>query len=108
MAFLMRKILLDTSGLIAAGVKTERHHLQASNKLTQLRTEGVRLVVHDGVRVELLDTMSHTRARRDGLRIARTLENARDNGEVEFHPLLPELTDRAIELFAGRSDKEWG
>lgn len=104
----MHRVFLDTSGLIAMATRTDRHHVEAAGELSRLKVAGARFVTHDGIRIELLDTLSAPRARAGAAELVHHLSLWSSAGEIEIHALDCALIDRAIELFKQRPDKAWG
>jgi len=104
----MRKIFLDTSGLIAVSTATDRRHEAAAREMARLRTANIQFVLHEGIQVELLDTLSSVRARGQALRLLQSLSAAQEAGELLVHPLDSGFIRQGVNLFSSRPDKEWG
>jgi predicted nucleic acid-binding protein len=88
---------------------TDRHYRQAVLELARLQQQGaVQFVIHEGIRIELLDTLSSRSARAGAMRLLNSLAAAEAKGELLVIPLERELIERGIRRFDGRPDKEWG
>lgn len=99
----MRRVFLDTSGLVAASTRTDRNHWQAALELGRLKNAGVRFVMHDGIRVERLDALSGLVARAGAMRLLESVSAAEVAGEMEVFP----LERRLIERGAACSGRAW-
>jgi len=88
---------------------TDRHYRQAVIELARLQQQGgVQFVIHEGIRIELLDTLSSRSARTGAMRLVQSLAAAEAKGELLVVPLERELIERGIRRFEQRADKEWG
>lgn len=101
-------VFLDTSGLIAISAPRDRRHAQALAVLTRLQEADTRFLTHEGVRLELLDTLRAPRVRPAAAAILASLNRAAARGELETVPLDGPLMHRAAALFAESRDRRWG
>lgn len=59
----MRKVFVDTSGWLAVLVSSDLHHKNAVETYLKLITQGCRLVMHDGILLELGNALSGVKTR---------------------------------------------
>jgi len=104
----MRRVFLDTSGLVAATFHPQTGHGGADRELARLKTEGVPLVLHQGIVIELFDTLSTLALREEALRLAARIEIEARAERVQIFDLSADLLEAGKALFAKRADKEWG
>jgi uncharacterized protein len=104
----MRRVMLDTSGLIAEVIQNEIHHQVAKQTMRELVQERALLVLHRGIEIELLDSLSSLHQRRLALQLLATLWQAQTDGHLERADLTNDLIDRGKALYTARQDKEWG
>jgi predicted nucleic acid-binding protein len=101
----MSRIFLDTSFAIALSTPRDRHHSRALALAGQLEREEAALVTTRAVLLEIGNSLSGKRLRRQGLEMLQYLES---DPRAEIVPLSEDLYRRGFELFGQRSDKEWG
>jgi len=104
----MRRVLLDTSGLIAVSFRTEAAHAAARRQMTALAAARARFVMHQGITIELLETLASVNLRHEALRILDSLQQDAAAGNLEVYELSGALVDRGLLLFRSRPDQEWG
>lgn len=89
-------------------VRTERHWAAANLTMSELDQGNVQLVIHQGIEIELLDTLSSIHHREIALQIVHSFAGTQSAGRLEIVQLSNPLIDRAKNLYAARRDKEWG
>jgi hypothetical protein len=98
----MRRVFLDTSFFIALVIDTDAYHDRA---LRWRKRVSPLSISTEFVLIEFLDGLSHVGLRQ---RAIRTIEFLRQDSKVMIVPLSSALLNRAISLYAGHQDKEWG
>jgi len=99
----MTPIFLDTSALIAVANRRDHWHQRAESTWKEFLAEGRPLVTSAVILIEIGDGLSRLNQRHVALGIRDVLNQVADIVE-----LTPTVYDAAWELFATRSDKEWG
>jgi len=95
-------IFLDTSYILALVNTSDEYHQHASK--AALETQGP-FVTTEAVLTEIGNALARLRWRSLGV---ATLEDLRNDPEIEVLSVSTELFDRAVTLYAARMDKEWG
>ena len=100
-----RRVLLDTSFLIALENRSDPHHQRAKELDRELFDQAALLVLHWGILLEIGD--GYARFSRRGK--ANDLFHRILNEErYQVVPLTQDLLDEAFANYLARSDKEWG
>ncbi len=98
-------LFLDTGGLVALLVADDALHAEASRRFAHARERGQSLLTTDWVLAELGNGLARTPARILGIELIRALlSEPRTHVVFVDQPLLT----RALERYAGYSDKTWG
>jgi len=95
-------IFLDTSYILALVNTADEYHQSASNSAQQTRGP---FVTTEAVLTETGNALAKLRWRSLGV---ATLEDLRNDPEIEVLSVSTELFDRAVALYTARMDKEWG
>ena len=100
-----RRVLLDTSFLIALENRSDQHHQRAKELDRELFDQNAILVLHWGILLEIGDGYARIGRRSKAENLFDRLLNE-DRYQVE--PLTQRLLDDGMALYLSRSDKEWG
>ncbi len=100
-----RRVLLDTSFLIALENRSDSHHQRAKALDRELIAQNAMLVLHGGILLEIGDGYARLERRGKANDLFQRLLNE-DRYRIE--PLTQRLLDDGMELYLARSDKEWG
>ena len=92
---------MDTAYAIALASSNDRFHALAE----ELEVSGARIVTSRAVLLEIGNALSKQRYRYAAIVLLESLES---DPAVDIVPLSEALYARAIKLFRGRRDKEWG
>ena len=95
-------VFIDTSYVLALVNKRDRYHESA---LSTSKLLSPPFVTTEAVLIEIGNALSQRAWR--SLAVA-TLDRLRNSPEIEVVAVDPVLLERAIALFAARSDKDWG
>jgi predicted nucleic acid-binding protein len=97
--------LLDTSYILALENKDDPHHERAKTLDAELLAEDAVLLLHWGIVLEIGDGYARLSRRAKGMQILVRFEE-----EEAYHllPIADAVLHEAIQLYRGRSDKEWG
>lgn len=96
-----RSCFVDTGYWLALYNVRDRLHARALALAAQDRP----IVTTEGVLLEVGDALARSQTRAMGVALLR---NIRDVPNLEIVPLTTESFSRAVDLYAGRPDKEWG
>ena len=99
------EVYLDAAYAIALSVPADEYHAQAITLAERVRVLGMRVVTSQAVLLEIGNALSKGRRRAAGVALIRGIEQ---DPNIEVVPLTPALWREAFELFAARTDKEWG
>lgn len=99
------EVFLDTSFAVALASATDALHPTALALEQTIRLQSARIVTTEAVLIEIGDTLSSERQRPVAVRTIRLL---RRDANVVVVPFSTSLFDESFELFAARSDKDWG
>jgi len=99
------KFFLDTSYAIALSVDSDEHHERAVELADRLEAEQTHLITTRAILLEIGNALSRNRYRRAAIELLDALEQ---DPQVEIISLSDELYQQALELFRGRTDKDWG
>jgi len=99
------EVFLNTAYAIALSVETDQHHSLAVELADALRTDNTKLITTRAILLEIGNALSKIRYREAASKLLSALE---DDPQVEIASLTDESYLRALELFTGRPDKEWG
>lgn len=102
---LRREVLLDTSFIVALENRDDLAHSQAKAVDRELLEDGVTIVTHWGVLLEIGDGYARLGRRHKGIEILSRLVS-----ELGYHvvPIDSMLMEAATTLYRERPDKEWG
>jgi len=98
-------VFLDTNGWLALLNASDSLHAVASDTWAGLIRQGCRVVLTDWVVAETGNGLARSGARR---RFADAVDLIRSSTMADLVPVSPGLFDRALDLYARRSDKTWG
>jgi predicted nucleic acid-binding protein len=98
-------IFVDTSFLLALANTRDQWHAHAARWERQLAAQRRPLLTTDYVLVELADGLAAVRFRAQASSIIAAL---RASQSVTIIGATPQLLDAALDLFAARTDKDWG
>jgi len=101
----MKKVFADTSGWLALVVKSDSLHEQAVGVYQDLLSGGYDFVTHDGILLEIGNSLSSVKARSIALRLKESIETS---NRIELVSLSPELIEAGWKIYAKRADKDWG
>ena len=102
---MIRRVLLDTSFLIALENRSDPHHQRAKDLDRELIAQKAMLVLHGGILMEIGDGYARLGRRGKANDLFQRLLNE-DRYRIE--PFTQRLLDDGMELYLARSDKEWG
>lgn len=100
-----RAVLLDTSYIVALENRGDRHHERAKELDRQLLDEKCLSVLHWGVLMEIGDGYARADRRAKGCGLLDRLLN---EDRYQILPVTDDLIQRAVNLYLGRPDKDWG
>lgn len=101
----MNEVFADTSGWANAFVKTEPYHAKASTLMTEWQQQSRIVVTTNYVLSELVTLFTRLRvSRADGLHY---IESIRSSEWIEIVHIDESLDEKAWQLLANRSDKQW-
>ena len=100
-----RRVLLDTSFLIALENRSDPHHQRAKELDRELFDQDAVLVLHWGILLEIGDGYARLGRRSKAEYLFNRLLNE-DRYQVE--PLSASLLEEGMEIYLTRPDKEWG
>lgn len=99
------EVFLDTSYAIALSSPKDSHHSEATRLADELGVSGVYLVTTQAILLEIGNALSKLRHRQAAIQLLHSLVT---DASVEIVPFSEELFSRAMQLYIGRPDKEWG
>jgi uncharacterized protein len=99
------RVFLDTSYALALSAPTDRHHARALCLAGELEAAKARLVTTRAVVLEIGNALARRRYRSAAVSLLRSVEA---DPTVEVLPISEGLYARALNLYCGRLDKEWG
>jgi len=99
----MRKIFLDTGGILALINKRDALHKKAIKVNKVLEQEEVQFIVTDYIVVEVGNAL----AKHKELAM-KTLDHLQTSEDIQRLKITDEIFDQALELYKKYSDKEWG
>jgi len=99
------KVFLDTAFILALASPSDQYHEKAKELSRQIKKEGIALLTTRAILIEIGDAMAGQRRRKAGTVMLESLEN---DDNLEIFPSNEELYSKAFDLFASRSDQEWG
>lgn len=99
----MRKIFLDTGGILALVNKRDTLHKKAVQVNGTLELEEVRFIITDYIVVEIGNAL----AKHKELAI-KTLNHLQTSEDIQRTKITDEIFDQALELYKKYSDKDWG
>lgn len=100
-----RRVLLDTSFLIALENRSDPHHQRVKELDRELFDEDAILVLHWGILLEIGD--GYARIGRRG-KAEDLFDRLRSEDRYQVVSLTESLLDDGMDLYLSRSDKEWG
>lgn len=101
----MKKVFADPSGWLALVVKSDFLHEKAVEIYQNLLNQNSDFVTHDGILLEVGNSLSSVKARNTALKLKENIENS---SRIELVTLSPELIESGWKLYAERLDKDWG
>lgn len=101
----MKTIFADTSGWLALVVKSDFLHEKAVEIYQKLLNQNSDFVTHDGILLEVGNSLSSIKARNTALKLKENIENS---SRIEVVSLSPKLIEEGWKLYAERLDKDWG
>jgi uncharacterized protein len=101
----VRTVLLDTSFIVALENKDDPHHKRAKALDGDLLAEKGVLLFHWGILLEIADGYARIGRRAKGLQLLAKFEN--EEG-YRLCSITESLLQESLDLYRGRSDKEWG
>jgi hypothetical protein len=99
----MRKIFLDTVGIIALVNKRDSLHEHAVQINSQLLLEKVTFHITDYILVEVGNALAKNK-----MLAIKTLDNLRNSEDIQSFNMTKEILEEAIGLYKKYADKEWG
>lgn len=99
------EVFLDAAYAIALSVANDQHHEQAMALRAELKLAPKRLVTTRAVLLEIGNALAKLRYRVAAIQLLDSLEG---DPNVEIVPMSEDLYERAIQMYRGRLDKEWG
>jgi predicted nucleic acid-binding protein len=99
------EVFLDTAYAIALSSSNDRFHLRAVALAEQMEATRASLVTTRAVLLEIGNALSKQRYRHPAVQLLDSLEI---DPTVDIMPLSEKLYARAVTLYRGRPDKEWG
>jgi uncharacterized protein len=100
-----RRVLLDTSFILALENRDDAHHERALELARNLSQEGCVLVVHWRVMLEIGDGYARVERREKGREL---LDRFQSDEGFWVVPLTDSLLQEATALYCDRRDKNWG
>lgn len=101
----MKKVFADTSGWLAVLVKSDALHEKAVETYLRLLASNRDFVVHEAILLEIGNSLSNVKARNIAVKLKENIENS---NRIELIALSPELLEAGWQLYAERTDKNWG
>ncbi|HEX6649297.1 MAG TPA: PIN domain-containing protein [Pyrinomonadaceae bacterium] len=101
----MTKVFLDTSYAVALSALTDQNHQRAVELSEELETSGSQFVTTRAVLLEIGNALARVRHREAAVKLLTAVEN---DPKVEIVGASDELYLRALAMYRGRLDKEWG
>jgi predicted nucleic acid-binding protein len=95
---------MDTSYLVALQNRDDDHHEKARSLERQCIEQGVEIVLHWGVVLEVLDGFARLSRRNIAFQVVERFKSQ----DYRLFELAPVLCHAAVELYSHRRDKEWG
>ena len=99
------EVFLDAAYAIALSVPKDSYHQRAVLLADELEASKTRLVTTRAVMLEIGNALSKQRYRHAAMELLRSLEA---DPNVTIVPLSEDLYARALRLYRGRPDKDWG
>ena len=99
------EFFLDTAYAVALSVKSDSNHERAVALSRQVLRLRARLVTTQAVLIEIGNALASLRYRKAAIEMLSSM--ARDS-TLEVVPVSDDLYQRALALYCGRHDKEWG
>jgi uncharacterized protein len=100
-----RRVLLDTSFILALENRDDAHHERAMKLAHDLAQEGAVLVLHWGILLEIGDGYARVERRDKGRELLNKFQSEEGFSIV---PLTDPLLQEATSLYCDRCDKNWG
>lgn len=101
----MKPIFIDTSGWIALVNLSDSLNRKAAQVYAEKYKEGNRFVTHQGIILEVGNSLSGIHLRQTAIGLKEKIENSSRIEEIEINN---ELYQTAWKLYAERLDKNWG
>jgi uncharacterized protein len=100
-----RRLLLDTSFVLALENRDDLFHERAKSFARDLAAENCVFLLHWGILLEIGDGYARVERREKGCRL---LDKFRNEDGFQIIPLTDALLQDAIALYCDRRDKNWG
>lgn len=101
---MLRRVLLDTSYIIALDHTGDAHHLRATQWAAKLAASPISAVLHTGILLEIADGFAKRHDRQSGVQY---LEILTEEEKYELFKVEGSILERAVELYKRRPDKDW-
>jgi predicted nucleic acid-binding protein len=99
----MRKVFLDTSGILALVNKRDFLHKKAKKVNETLLLENVRFYTTDYILAEVGNALAKNKTL-----ALKTLKNMQESEDTELVKITDALLNEALHLYEKYSDKDWG
>ena len=100
-----RRVLLDTSFIVALENRDDPCHARAKRLDRELMRDAAVVLAHWGILLEIGDGYARLARREKGTQL---LDRISGEDGYQVVPLSQELIQQAMTLYRARSDKEWG
>lgn len=101
----MNKVFLDTAYAIALAASSDQHHQKAVQVAIELEANQTKLVTTRAIVLEIGNALAKRRYRQAATQLLTALET---DPLVEIIPISEALYQRSFQLYAQRTDKDWG
>ena len=101
----MKLIFADSSGWLGLVNTTDSFHEKATRIYDSKYAEGCNFITHQGILLEVGNSLSGLRFRQSAVGLKNKLEKSH---RVEVRQLDDELYEAGWQLYAERTDKNWG
>ena len=101
----MKLIFADSSGWLGLVNTTDSFHEKATRIYDSKYAEGCNFITHQGILLEVGNSLSSLRFRQSAVGLKNKLEKSH---RVEVRQLDDELYEAGWQLYAERTDKNWG
>lgn len=101
----MKQLFVDTSGWLAIVVKSDALHKKAADVYLEHFAAQWDFVTHTGVMLEVGNRLSSVRLRQLAVNLNKALESS---SRIMVVQMADDIYEDGWDLYAARSDKEWG